>query len=118
VVLTPRQVIGEGDFQWTVLGLPWDNAAVTSVGVCYSITTAAPGTTYISQTRLVDMTTPNAAFVRLDDATDRTTTSPNCYTVPASVTPTGALTLELKVVFGSTADRIKLGLVKLGGLSA
>ncbi|MBB4958455.1 hypothetical protein [Micromonospora polyrhachis] len=117
IVLTPQQVIGEGDFQWLNLGLPWDNAAITSIDVCYAISTSMVGTTYISQTRVTEMTTPNSATVRVDDSTDRTTPTANCYTVPTSFTPSGTLTLALKVVFGSTSDRITIGMVKVGGVS-
>lgn len=118
VVLTPLQVSGESDFQWAQLGLPWDNTSVSSVGVCYAISTTVVGRTYISQTRLTTMTLPNSATVLLDDGTDRTAVGPVCYSVPASFTPSGAVSLGLKVVFGSTSDRITIGLVSLSGLSA
>lgn len=117
VVLTPMAVSTENDFQWMHLGLPSDNTSVSSVQVCYAITTAVVGRTYISQTGIADMTTPNTSFVRLDDGTNRTAVGPACYTVPASFTPTGAMTLELKVVFGSTSDRITIGMVALSGMS-
>lgn len=115
VVLTPQQIITENDFQWMNLGLPWDNTSVTSVVVCYAIT--GSGQTYISQTRLTTMTLPNSATVMLDEPTNRTSTTPVCYSVPANFTPNGALTLSLKVVFGSTSDRITIGLVSVSGLS-
>ncbi|MFI2663666.1 hypothetical protein [Micromonospora carbonacea] len=118
VVLTPSQVSTETDFQWAILGLPWDNTSISSVSVCYAISTAVTGRTYLSQTRLTDMTLPNSATVMLDDGTDRTAVGPACYTVPASFTPTGSVALGLKVVFGSTSDRITIGLVSLSGLSA
>ncbi len=118
VVLTPTQISAETDFQWMHLGLPWDNTSVNAVTVCYAISpTAAAGRTYISQTRLTSMTTPNSALVMLDDGTDRTTLGPLCYTVPASFTPAGTLTLGLKVVFGSTSDRITIGMVSISGMS-
>ncbi|EOD68815.1 hypothetical protein [Amycolatopsis vancoresmycina] len=63
------------------------------------------------------MTTPNSALVLLDDGTDRTAVGPACYTVPASFTPGGAMTLGLKVVIGSTSDRITVGMIAIGGLS-
>jgi hypothetical protein len=113
--LTPRTVIPDTDSQWVVLGLPWDNPNVTSVRVCYAVRTSAPGTTYISQTRLSTMTTPNSAGVVLDNGTNRTSTTATCYTVKVSFTPTGTLNLELRVVFGSTADRITIGMVALTG---
>jgi hypothetical protein len=115
VVLTPRRVIGENDFQWMNLALPWDGARVTSVRVCYRINTTAPGATYISQTRISDMTTPTSATVRLDDATDRNSATGTCYSVNANITPTGSLSLELKVVFGSGSDQISIGMIRLTG---
>ncbi len=117
VVLTPTSVSTENDFQWAQLALPSDNTSVSEVQVCYSIITAVVGRTYISQTRITDMTTPNSALVRLDDGTDRTAAGPTCYTVPAAFTPTGSMSLGLKVVFGSTSDRILLGMVAVSGQS-
>jgi hypothetical protein len=117
VVLTPRRVVGDSDSQWMNLGLPWNGARVTSVRVCYRINTTTPGTTYISQTRISDMTTPNSATVRLDDGTDRTSATGTCYSVNANITPTGTLTLELKVVFSSGNDQISVGMVRLSGVS-
>jgi hypothetical protein len=117
VVLTPNSAIGESDFQWAQLGLPWDEAGITAVRVCYQVTSASGGT-YISQTRLTTMTTPNSATVRLDNATDRTSTTPTCYTVRTTITPSGALTLGLKVVFAGTGDRITIGMVALTGNAA
>ncbi len=83
------------------------------VEVCYSLKVAKPGSTYISQTRLTDMTTPDAAHVKLDDPTDRKDAGPTCYRVKAGFMPKGTVTLALKVVFGSTDDEIRLGMVKL-----
>jgi hypothetical protein len=118
IVLTPTAVSTENDFQWLDLGLPSDNKTITSVEVCYTVSPpAAAGRTYISQTRLTEMTTPNSATVRLDDGTNRTSTTPNCYTVPANVAPTGSVAIELKVVFGSTGDRINVGMIALNGTS-
>lgn len=118
VVLTPRRVIGENDFQWMNLGLPWNGARITSVQICYRVNTTTPGTTYISQTRVSDMTTPTSATVRLDDPTDRSSATGTCYSVSTNFTPTGTLTLELKVVFGSGSDQISIGMVRLSGTSA
>jgi len=117
IELTPAAIIGENDFQWMLLGLPWDNTEVSRLTVCYAISTAKEGQTYISQTRLTNMTTPDAALVMLDDPTDQTAVGPTCYTVPAGFTPDGALTLGLKVVFGNTRDRITIGMVALSGTS-
>jgi hypothetical protein len=117
VVLTPQSAIGENDFQWMVLGLPWDHASVTAVRVCYAISSASGGS-YISQTRISNMIMPNSATVLVDNPTNRTSTAPACYTVKTGFTPTGALTLELKVVFASSSDRITIGMVSLTGPSA
>jgi hypothetical protein len=118
VVLTPQRAIGDAEAQWMNLGLPWDNGQITAVRVCYKVSTASPGGTYISQTRLTDMTVPTSASVVLDDGTNRAGTGGSCYNVSAAVTPQGALTLSLKVVFGSTGDRITIGMVRLTGVSA
>jgi hypothetical protein len=37
--------------------------------------------------------------------------------VPAAFTPTGSMSLGLKVVFGSISDRILLGMVAVSGQS-
>lgn len=116
LLLTPTQISTENDFQWMHLGLPWDNTSVSSVTVCYAISTTVVGRTYISQTRLSSMTTPNSALVMLDDGTNRIEASPLCYTVPAAFTPAGALELGLKVVFGSTSDRITIGMISVSGM--
>ncbi len=116
--LTTGQVVTENDSQWMQLALPWDNPTITSVRVCYQVFTSTPGSTYISQTRLTSMTMPNSATVVLDEPTDRTSTAPACYSVKTALTPTGALTLNLKVVFGHPGDRITIGMVSLTGKTA
>lgn len=75
------------------------------------------GRSYIRQTRISTMTMPNSASVVLDDGTDRTVAGPACYTVTAGFTPGGAMTLGLRVVFGSTADRITIDMVSVSGMS-
>ncbi len=113
VVLNASQAVAEDDFQWVNLGLPGPQRPVTAVEVCYSVETAQPGSTYISQTRITDMTTPDQALVLLDDDTNRTDVGPSCYTVETSIEPEGTLTLALKVVVGSPADEIRIGMVRL-----
>jgi hypothetical protein len=114
VELTPNAVISDADTQWLQLGLPYDNPNVTGVRVCYAVRTATPGSTYITQTRLTTMTVPTSATVVLDDIGNHSSTG-SCYTVKVSFTPTGALTLGLRVVFGSVNDRITIGMVALTG---
>jgi len=117
VVLTPGSVITDGDLQWMLLGLSWDNTLVERLTVCYSIDSVKEGQTYISQTRLTVMRTPDAAFVMVDDGTDQTALGPLCYDVGAGFLPEGTLTLHLRVVFGDPHDRIMIGMVALSGLS-
>jgi len=56
---------------------------------------------------------PDAAHVKMDDATDRTDPGPTCYVSRAGFRPDGTVTLALKVVFASTRDEIRLGMVRL-----
>lgn len=112
IVVKASMPIGESDFQWVNLGLTVPaGQAITSVEVCYSLKTGKG--TYISQTRLTDMTTPDTAHVQMDDPTDRTDPGPTCYTSKAGFTPKGTVTLALKVVFADKADEIRIGMVKL-----
>jgi hypothetical protein len=114
IVVTSSTKVEEGDFQWVELGLPGPTGPeIASVEVCYSLKAAEPGTTYISQTRLTDMTTPDAAHVKMDDGTDRKDPGPTCSVSRAGFTPTGTVTLALKVVFGRAGDEIRIGMVKL-----
>ena len=112
-----KEVVSENQTQWVNLGFSvareGSNKSVTGVEVCYEIKSETPGQTYISQTRLTDMTIPNAAFVKLDDPTDRTDTAPQCYTVQAGYVPEGAVTLGLRVVFGDVDDSIVIGSTRL-----
>lgn len=118
LVVRARQPIGESDhIQWVQLDLPVPTGSaargITGVEVCYQINTAAPGSTYISQTRLTEMTTPDQARVRMDDPTDRIDRGPACYSVPAAISPTGSIALHLRVIFGNARDEIVLGGVRL-----
>jgi hypothetical protein len=118
LLVTASQLAGEDDFQWVNLGLSVPGSTqggqhITAVEVCYEIKAARPEATYISQTRLSDMTTPNVANVGFDDPTDRKTPGPTCYTVKESFTPKGTVTLALKVVFANTQDEIRIGMVRI-----
>jgi hypothetical protein len=109
--------VGEADFQWVNLGLTVPRSmefrSIRGVEVCYSLKTGKKGATYISQTRLADMTTPDRAIVEMDDPTDRTDPGPTCYTSKGGFSPKGTVTLSLKVVFGDVADEIRIGMVRL-----
>ncbi len=98
------------------LPLPQGTAApkVTGVEVCYQIETSNPGSTYIRQTRLTAMTTPNQAPIIMEDPTDRTALGPTCYLINnLSLSPHGSVVLGLGVVFGSTDDKILIGGITL-----
>jgi hypothetical protein len=86
-------------------------AIVHSVTICYELTRSS---TFITQTRVTRMNAPDAAFVLLDDATDRNSATPECYTVPAFIDPTGVLTLALRMTFLNTSDQIRISAVNLG----
>lgn len=118
IVVRAKQPIGESDHvQWVQLDLPVPTGAaarrITGVEVCYQINTASPGATYITQTRLTEMTTPDQAPIRLDDATNRTDRGPACYAVATSISPVGSIVLHIRVIFGNTKDEIVLGAARL-----
>jgi hypothetical protein len=108
-------VVGESDFQWVLLGLTVPGGLkIKAVVVCYQIIGSRKGT-YISQTRLTEMTTPNTALVVHDDPTNLLSPSPVCYNsvVKGSITVKGTITLELKVVIARKSDKILVGGISL-----
>ncbi len=109
-VAIPVSTIEEGDFQWIKVPVSMpisdDAGKITGVTVCFE-TISNADTAWISQTRLTQQTVPGSATVVLDDGTDRRAVGGGCYTVPASVTPSGAISLALKVVMGDLSDRIE-----------
>ncbi len=115
LLVTASKAVAEADFQWVELGLTVpDGAKIEGVTVCYQVVTAKPRSTYISQTRLTAMTTPNVANVVHDDPTNLTSTAPVCYTSKAGgIVAKATITLELKMVFGSANDKIIIGGIAL-----
>lgn len=113
VAVTASSVVTESDSQWVLLGLPVPSGTkVKGVVVCYQVIGAK--STYISQVRLTQMTTPNSALVKHDDPTNLTSTAPVCYKSTASVfTVNGTITLALKVVIGKKGDKILVGGIAL-----
>jgi hypothetical protein len=99
-----------GDLQWVLLGLTLpSNVTVNSVRVCYSLTDAS---SYISQVRISEMTTPTAGIALMDDPTDLTSTVPTCYTTPSTtLMPAGVQTLELRLNYASTSHVIRIGAI-------
>jgi hypothetical protein len=111
--VTAVDAVRESDFQWVILGLAVPAVTIVGVQLCYKVETASPGSTYVSQIRLSQMTTPDSALVVHDDGTNLTATSPTCYTSKANVKVAGTITLALKMVFGNTADLIRIGGIEL-----
>jgi len=109
VVIKSGGVVKETDFQWIQIGLTVPGGLkVKAVVVCYQV--IGRGRTYISQTRLTEMTTPNVALVVHDDPTNLTSKVPVCYTSKVSgFIVKGTITLMLKVVFAGKADKILVG---------
>ena len=115
LLVTASKAVTETDFQWVEIGLTVpDGAKIEGVVVCYQVVTAKPKSTYISQTRLTAMTTPNVANVVHDDPANLTSTAPVCYTSKSSgIVVKATITLELKMVFGSPIDKILIGGIAL-----
>ena len=111
--VTATVLVGESDFQWVLIGLAVPSAKITAVSICYKVETAKPGSTYISQVRLTKTTLPDSALVVHDDPTNLTSTTSTCYVKPCSVQVDGTITLALKMVFGNTADVIRVGGIEL-----
>lgn len=99
-------VPGEG--QWILLGLALPtNVRIDTVWVCYELKSSA---SFISQIRLTQTTTPDAAVIRHDDGTDVTLTGPECFgSIVGGLQPQGTITLALRLNFASTDDWIDIG---------
>jgi len=99
-----------GDLKWVSMGLRLPpNVQIEQVIICYELTQSS---SYIAQTRLAEMTTPDHANVVHDDPTHLTSTTPTSYnSVTSGLIPTGAVTLELRLDFQHTSDEILLGAV-------
>lgn len=113
VRLTAAVPITDPSLEWVQLALPMPAMLIRDIKLHYAVTSAMPGRTYLSQTRLTVMTMPNAAQVRFDDPTNLTSTTPTAYSRACQVSVDGALTLSLRVVIGDPADQILLGAIAL-----
>jgi len=115
IVVTAGSPVGEDDFQWVLLGLTVPSGLIIkAVVVCYQII-GSPKGTYISQTRLTEMTTPNTALVVHDDPTNLLSPTPVRYTsvTKGPLTLNGAITLALKMVVAKKTDKILVGDISL-----
>ena len=113
IVVTAGGAVKESDFQWVLLGLTVASGTkVKGVVVCYQV--LGGESTYISQVRLTEMTTPNTAIVKHDDPTNLTSTAPVCYKSKVTgFTVNGTNTLGLKIVIGKKSDKILIGGIAL-----
>ena len=105
-----------GDLKWVSIGLRLPpNVSIEEIIICYQISNPnpqIPPKSFISQARLVEMSTPNQAIVRHDDPTDLKSITPTYY--PSKVggyAPSAAVTLALRLNFQNTTDQILLGAV-------
>jgi len=108
--ITANTVVSDLDEQWIIFpfAVP-DGASITGVRINYYVNASDPSITYISATRLTQMTAPDVAYVMMDDETDLTGPGPFDHTSYASYTVEGATQLDLKVVIGNPADSIVIG---------
>lgn len=81
---------------------------VTGVRLCYKVSNSASP---LSQIRINEMTTPDAATVRMDDPTDRTSTTSECVvaSAPFPFAAGGTLTLLLRIDVTNIAHTVKIG---------
>ncbi len=119
IEVTTPMPIRENDYQWINLGLTLPSkkhtkdVVIKEFEVCYTIESASSGTTYISQTRLSKLTTSDSSLVIRDDSTRLASTTPTCHKVSAfDARIDGTINLELKLVFGDTSDKIRIGGIK------
>jgi hypothetical protein len=112
IVVTAAGAVKESDDQWVLLGLTVASGMnVKGVVVCYQ---ALGKSTYISQVRLTEMTTPDSALVRHDDPTNLASTTPVCYKSKVKdFAVKGTITLELKIVIGGKSEKILIGGIAL-----
>jgi hypothetical protein len=96
------------------LTLPSD-VLIDSVTICYELDNTA---SFITGTRLTRMTIPNAAFVILDDVTDRNMPL-ECYTVDVGNREVAStITLSLRLTFTNLAQGNEIGGVAIATLPA
>ncbi len=101
-----------GDLKWIYIGLCLPPCTeIKAIHVCYQLLNSR---SFISQVRLAEMKTPERALVRHDDGTDLLSTDPTCYVSDVeNYRPDGAVTLNLRLNFGDSSDKILLGAVGL-----
>ncbi len=99
-----------GDLQWVCFGLTVpEEAQIVGVRLCYEL---ADSRSFISQTRITLLTTPDFDLAVYDDPTDHTDPGPTCYySTAAPVFVEGTCTLELRLNFASPDHWIDIGAI-------
>jgi len=99
-----------GDPRWISLPLSMRSGLkIKKVLVCYEVSGSS---THISQTRLTEEKEPPRAEVVHDDGADLTSTTPTCYeSLVDMVAVEGAITLSLRLTFGSPSDHVDIGAI-------
>jgi hypothetical protein len=98
-----------GGINFVNLGLTLPTSVtIDAVTVCYELASVA---NYISQTRITRMTTPDNAFVVLDDPTDHNLVTLECYSVDTAIPIQGVMTLAIRLEFTNTTDWIEIGAI-------
>lgn len=108
-----NQTVREDDSQWVVIGLSVPNTNIKGVTIYYQAKTSSRGSTYISQVRLTQMTTPDKALVIHDDANNLASLLPTSYFSPLNIKVEGIISLSLRIVIGNPGDSIILGGIML-----
>ena len=113
IAITASGLVKDSDLQWINIGLTVpDKTKVKGVVVCYQI--VGGKSTFISQVRLTQMTTPNQALVLHDDPTNLTSTIPVCYkSVANGFSVTGTITLALRIAIGRKGEKVLVGGIAL-----
>ena len=99
-----------GDFKWVSLGLQLPpDVYIDEIIVYHEVSNER---SFIAQVRLAEMTSPQSATVIYDDPSHLTSTTPASHSSPVGgYVPTGAMTLELRLNFQDTNDKVFLGAV-------
>ena len=89
------------------------NVNLKSMEICYDLSSAS---SFITQMVIIELTTPSTALSRLQDTTDLTSVTPECYLTtvdpfPNPYSPSGSMTLFIQVTFANSTDTIDIGAI-------
>jgi hypothetical protein len=115
--ITTNSQISSTNPRWVNIPLTLPSGRIIKdIMLCYQISAMSPGSTYIAEVRLIKMTYPKKVTIPFDKVTALKSTIPACtvLTTGTGITVSGAMNLELRVVFDSLADSINIGGIKVG----